>query len=138
MNNRKHLASHLLPGLLVVLAPFAHAADRVNAGKWESTMVTDGDTRKVSYCLSAEQAAAINADAKAGRGYAEKKSGKACTLQAYDAAGDTVKYSLLCGKITISDITHYHGDSSEGTKTTTIDGKSISTQVKSKRVGACP
>jgi len=138
MNNRKRVASTLFPGLLILSAPFAHAADRVNAGKWESTMVTDGDAHTVSFCLGAEQAAALNAGAKAGRDYAGKKSGKNCTVQTYDVAGDTVKYSLLCGPRTISDVTHFHGDSSEGTKTVTLDGKSITTQLKSKRLGACP
>jgi hypothetical protein len=142
MKNSKSLARSALPlgmaVLMAVAAVAAHAAGRVNAGKWESIMVTDGDSRVISFCLGADQAAALNADAKAGRDYAEKKSGGHCSVTAYDVKGDTVSYSLSCGNRTISDITHFHGDTSDGTKTTTADGTKVITQIKSTRLGACP
>ena len=116
----------------------AYASERVTAGKWESKMVTDGETRTIAFCLDAEQATALNADSKAGRDFAARKAGDRCSVKAYEARGDTVSYTLVCGARTISDLTHYHGDTSEAVKTTTVEGKATTTTLKSRRLGACP
>jgi hypothetical protein len=113
------------------------AADRIAAGKWEAAMTTDGETRTVSYCVNPEDATAINGDTKTGRESAEKKGGARCKVIAYEANGDVVSYSLLCGARTMTDKTSYHGDTSEGTKTVTFECKTSTTTLKSKRVGPC-
>ncbi len=113
------------------------AADRIAAGKWEAAMTTDSETHTVSYCVKPEDATAINGDTKTGRESAEEKGGARCKVIAYEAKGDTVSYSLLCGERTISDKTSYHGDTSEGTKTVTFEGETSTTTLKSKRVGPC-
>ena len=100
-------------------------------------MTTDGETRNVSYCVTHADATAINGDTNTGRESAEKKSGGRCKVISYEAKGDVVSYSLLCGERTITDKTTYHGDTSEGTKTVTFEGKTTTTTLKSKRVGPC-
>jgi hypothetical protein len=128
----------LLACSMVVAGP-ALAGDRVNSGNWESVMVTDGESRKIVFCLKPDQAAALNADSKTGRDFAEKKSGGRCTVKDYQATRDTVSYTLSCGTHTLTDVTHYHGDTSDGVKTATEAGKpTITTEVKSRRLGACP
>jgi len=129
----------LLP--LLVMATTATAADRIAGGKWEAAMTTDGDTRTVTFCISAAEAASINGDSKAGRDFAEqkaKKSGSPCVIKAYDIKADTVSYTLSCGARTITDTTTFHGDTSEGVKTVVNAGTTVTTRLKSKRIGACP
>jgi len=101
-------------------------------------MVSDGDSHTIVFCLTQEQAAALNGDSKAGRADAIKRAGKRCTVKSWEASGDTVSYELVCGDRTISDTTRYHGETSEGVKTITFEGKKSSTTITSKRLGACP
>ena len=132
------LCAFLLP---LLVTPAAGAADRIAAGKWESAMTTDGATRTVTYCISAAEATSINGDSKTGRDFAEKKaqkSGSTCAIKSYDMKGDTVSYSLACGDRTITDTTVFHGETSEGVKTVTNEGKTVTTRLKSRRVGLCP
>jgi hypothetical protein len=122
-------------------APPAEAADRIASGKWESAMTTDGEAKTVTYCISQAEATSINGDSKTGRDYAEKKAektGSRCTIKSYDLKGDTGSYVLNCGSRTITDTTVYHGETSEGVKTVANEGKTITTRLKSRRVGACP
>jgi hypothetical protein len=103
-------------------------------------MTTDGATKTVSYCVSPEEAASINGDSKTGREFAEKKaqkSGSSCVFKSYEIKGDTASYSLACGARTITDSTIYRGETSEGVKTAANEGKTVTTRVKSRRVGAC-
>ena len=131
-----------LCGLLLLMIPtIATAADRMASGKWEAVMTTDGDTRTVSFCISAAEAASINGDSTTGRDFAEqkaKKSGSPCVIKAYDIKADTVSYTLSCGPRTITDSTSFHGDTSEGVKTIVNAGTTVTTRVKSRRIGACP
>ena len=104
-------------------------------------MTTDGATRTVTGCLSADEAASINGDSKSARGFAEKKGeklGSPCKIKSYEITGDTGSYALSCGDRTITDKTVYHGETSEGVKTVTRDGKTITTRIKSRRIGTCP
>ncbi len=68
---------------------------------------------------------------------AEKKAEGRCTVKSFTAAGSTVEYALACGERTIRSKTVFHGDTSEGTLTTTMDGKAVTTEVKARRLGAC-
>ncbi len=127
--------------LSALATPAAGAAQRIVSGKWESAMTTDGATRTVSYCISAEEAASINGDSRSGREFAEKKAQKAgstCAIKSYEIKGDTGSYSLACGSRTITDTTTYHGETSEGVKTVSNEGKTVTTRLKSRRIGMCP
>lgn len=127
--------------LLLAIPAIATAADRMASGKWEAVMTTDGDTRTVTFCISAAEAASINGGSLTGRDFAEqkaKKSGSPCVIKAYDIKADTVSYILSCGPRTITDSTSFHGDTSEGVKTIVNAGTTITTRVKSRRIGACP
>ena len=143
------MAAQLMPStlfrafLLFALAlavPVAGAAGRIVSGKWEAAMTTDGASRTVSYCVDAAEAASINGDSRSARDFAEakaKKSGSSCVITAYEIKGDTGSYSLTCGSRTITDKTTYHGDTSEGVKTVTNEGKTVTTHLKSHRIGTC-
>ena len=127
--------------LLFLATPEAEATDRIVGGKWEYVMTTDGATRTVSGCLSADEAASINGDSRSARDFAEKKGeklGSPCKIKSYELTGDTGSYALACGDRTITDTTVYHGETSEGVKTVTHDGKTITTRIKSRHIGTCP
>ena len=126
--------------LLVPLAITAAAAtkDRIVGGKWESAMTTEGETHAVAYCISPAEASSINGDSKTGRDFAEKKAGSRCGIKSYEITGDTVSYTLTCGTRTITDRTVFHGETSEGIKTASNEGKTVTTSLKSRRVGVCP
>jgi hypothetical protein len=124
------------PVFLLTMQPVS-AAERITSGKWESTMVTDGDTRTITYCISAAEAASINGDSKSGREFAEKKAGGRCAISAYEIKGATVSYTLVCGTRTITDRTAFHGETSEGTKTVAGEGETVTSTLKSRRVGPC-
>ena len=136
---RLHRCFGALCGLLLVMP--ATAADRIAGGQWEAAMTTDGDSRTVTFCISAAEAASINGDSKSGREFAEqkaKKSGSPCVIKAYDIKADTVSYTLSCGQRVITDRTTFHGDTSEGVKNVISAGTTVTTQVRSRRIGACP
>lgn len=136
----------LFGALCALLLPFlaaraAGAADRIASGKWESAITTDGATQTITYCIGPAEATSINGDSGTGRDFAEKKAQKAgspCAYKSYEIEGDTVSYVLTCGSRTITDTTVYHGETSEGVKTITKEGKSSTMRLKSRRVGICP
>jgi hypothetical protein len=134
---KRLLSPAALCGLLFFCAPHIYAAERLASGQWEFAMTTDGSTRTISQCITAEKAKEVNGDSKSGREYAEKGAKGRCSVRSYDVSGDTVSYSLMCGSTQIESVQTYHGDSSDGTKTTTTDGKTVKTQVKARRLGAC-
>ena len=137
------IKSTLLRGVLIASAlamPVAEAADRIVSGKWEAAMTTDGATRTVSYCVDAAEATSINGDSRSARDFAEKKAKKAgssCAITSYEIKGDTGSYSMTCGSRTITDKTTYHGETTEGVKTITNEGKTVTTHLKSHRIGTC-
>ena len=119
-------------------SPPLEAAERMERGQWEFAMTTDGSTRTLTQCITADKASEVNGDTQAARAHAEKNSNGRCTIKSYEVAGDKVSYSLVCGARQIESVTTFHGDSSEGSLITTSDGQSITTQVKARRLGACP
>ena len=123
---------------MLPLALPARGADRLESGKWESTVVADGQARKLSYCISSEEAASINSDTKTARAFAESKARKAsepCTFTSYEIDGETVSYTMQCGTRTITDKTEYRGRTSEGVRTISKEGQTLSMQISSRRVG---
>lgn len=142
-NRRTIFIGTLFTSLLPLLAtPAAGAAERIASGKWEFAMTTDGATRTVTSCLSADEAASINGDSKSAHDFAVKKGeklGSPCKIKSYELKGDTGSYVMACGDRTITDKTVYHGETSEGIKTVvTGGGKATSTHIKSRRIGTCP
>jgi hypothetical protein len=128
----------LLVGFMASTALPLHAAERLTAGQYEFTATTNGKTRTSTQCFTANDAKAVNADAKAGRNYAETAAKGACTITAYDVKGGTVSYTMACGESETTTSATYHGDSFESDTTTTV-GKSIArtTHTQGKRVGSC-
>jgi hypothetical protein len=123
---------------LFLCAQALAAGDRLVAGQWQFTMTTDGATRTFGQCITAEKAAEINGDSKSGRASAEKNAQGRCSVDAYDASGDKVSYTLTCGNRVMHSVTTFHGDTSDGSLTTTTDGKAVATSIVAKRTGACP
>lgn len=119
----------------------AIAADRLQSGEWESTLTTEGDSRTVKFCIVPAEAASMNGDAQAARDYAEQKALKAggrCSVKSFTVKGNSVAYSLMCGDRNIENSQTYRGDSSNGMITTTVQGQpTVTTKVKSRRLGAC-
>jgi hypothetical protein len=85
---RPALCRTLLGGLLFMSGPLL-AGDRVVSGQWEHTMTTDGQAqpRKVTACMSADEAAAFGGDSKTARAYFEKKAHGPCTVKAFEIQG---------------------------------------------------
>ena len=132
----RHLAA--CGALLVFTAPLS-AAERIQAGQWESVMTTNGEAKTVKYCMNAAKAASFNGDSKAGRDYAEKENGGRCAIKVFDLKGEKVSYVLVCGDRTIESNQTLRGDTSEGSTTTTVAGQAPSTTtLKSRRLGNCP
>jgi hypothetical protein len=125
----------------LLLAPWTLlAAARVMGGQWEHTMTTDGETqpRKVTACMSAEEAAAFNGDSKTGRAYFEKKAHGPCKIKSFEIAGNTMSYALTCGDRSIENKVTFHGESSEGVTITKGPDGTDTMHTKSRRLGACP
>lgn len=114
------------------------AADRLVTGQWEFTVTTDGASHTSKHCVTAEEAAGVNGTVATARAHSEEKAARGhCSVKSFDIQGDTVTYSLTCGTRRIDSTTTFHGDSSEGSLTTTHEGKSVVTQVKAQRLGLC-
>ena len=107
-------------------------------GEWEFSLTTDGATHAVKHCVTSEEAGAVNGSLQAARAQAEQNAVRGhCVLNAFALQGDTVDYSLTCGSRQIKSTSTYHGESFDGTLTTTADGKAATTTVQAKRLGAC-
>ena len=107
------------------------------SGQWEFTMTTDGHSHTMSQCITPDKASEFNGDSKSGRDHAEKSAKGRCAIKSYEIADDTLSYSLTCGTTAIESITTFHGHTSDGSLVTTTEGKSIRTEVKARRLGAC-
>ena len=126
-----------LPGLIFFCNPTLEAAERMATGQWEFAMTTDGSTRTLKQCITAEKANEVNGDSKSGHEIVEKNAKGRCAIKSYEIAGDTVSYSLTCGTTDIESVTTFHGDSSAGYKVTTTAGNSVSIEIKALRLAAC-
>src|ERR1700746_2156040 len=101
---------------ILTLPPALLAApERLHAGQWELTTAhAEGQPDSIKTCISAEEAASINGDAKTARAYAEKTAREGCKVNEYTVTGNLVTYSVTCGKVTVRAKVTYHGDTSEG------------------------
>ncbi len=123
--------------LALMAAASARGADRMQTGKWEFAMTTNGQTQTTNQCVTKEQAAAVNGDTKTARAHAEKNAKGACDFKAYDVTGNTVTYKIDCRGATIESKATYHGDTFEGVLKSTREGKQVMTTVKAHRLGEC-
>jgi len=129
-------------GLLVVvlgLAARLQAAERMTPGQWKYTMKTKGESHVSKSCVTKELAAVANGDTRSGREAAEKNSAKShCTVTDFTVDANTVTYSLTCGDRTIRSTSTYYGDRYEGVLKTKTASEETITEIKARRLGACP
>jgi hypothetical protein len=113
----------------------AQAADRMRAGQWVGTTTVGGKTYPTSSCVSPNDAAGINGDAKAVQAYLETIiPPEICKLTDVKADGNKIIYTAACSGGTLKTVktvtTSYYGDHSEGTDTT-------GSKIDAKLVGPC-
>jgi len=123
--------------VLFVLFPAtsAFAADRVQAGQWETTM-TMGSVKPppTRYCITAAEARAMNGDEETVRKYvvestAEKTQGR-CAVKSVKVMKNQTIVAITCGDTEVVNTTDYFGDRYASTS-------SNGTTVSGKRLGAC-
>ena len=127
-----------LAGLIAFAAAPLRAADRITPGQWETTATSAGKTYTTTACMTPDMAKLANVDEKTGRALAEKAGGGACVLDTYQHSGNKVSFTMTCDKSVTTISTTYRGDTSEGVITQIDDGKTTTTQIKSRRIGTCP
>ena len=109
----------------------AHAADRVHAGQWETTIDSGARTRVMKSCVTPAEADAANGDEKTFReSLAKAIAGTGCTVSEVKVSGNQVVTSSLCSGKKGTSTTNYHGDSYEQVS-------SNGTKVHAKRIGSC-
>lgn len=118
--------------MLALSVAGARAADRVQAGQWETTISAGARDRIMKSCVTAAEANAANGDEKTFRASMVKSAEAAgCKVKDVKVSGNQVIADSTCGGMQATSTTTYHGDwyeqlSSNGTK------------VRAKRIGACP
>jgi hypothetical protein len=121
---------------LLLVAADAAAADRVQAGQWETTMTGFGPKPIVSKsCITAADAKLMNGDLASLRKYVEKSTASAmkgrCAVKNVTLNGNRTVVTIACGKTEVAATTTYSGNRYESTSTN-------GTSMKGKRLGACP
>jgi hypothetical protein len=127
--------------VLLVASAWLDAAERMVPGQWEFMMTTKGASHSSKYCVDADLAAVANGDSRSGREAAEKNAAKTksnCIVTEFTAKGDTVSYTMTCGDRMIRSTATHHGDRYEGVLKTKTATEETTTEVKARRLGACP
>ena len=127
-----------LSGLIAFAAAPLQAADRMKPGLRENTVTSAGKTYTTTDCVTPDMAKLHNADEQTVRALSEKAGAGVCVLGAYQDSGNKVSYTMTCGKSVTTSSTTYRGDSIENVTTQIDDGKTTTTQFKSRRIGTCP
>lgn len=129
-------AVSLLSATLLLSATNLAAADRIQAGQWESKMTLGtGKPMLTKYCITAADAASMNGDLATLRKYLEESTAAStkgvCTVKNVTLNGNRTVVTLVCNKNEVTNTTTYHGDRYESTSSNgaTVDGK---------RLGSCP
>lgn len=131
----RNLVAASVSMMFVFVASQAFAADRVKAGRWETTLTMGSATpMRTEYCVTAAEAGKMNGDAATLRKYlqestAEKTNGR-CALRDVKIKGKQTIVTIACGRTEVVGTTTYHGDRYEATNS---DGS----RVAGKRVGDC-
>ncbi len=125
--------------LVALGSPPLQAAERMTAGEWQFDMTTSTGSHSSKQCVGKEAADGVNGSVASAREYAAKTAAKGnCTIGTFEVKGNTIMYTMACGKLSIKSEATYHGTSSEAVLTTTTGGKSSKTEVKARRLGPCP
>jgi len=132
----KTLAMCLLSSALLFCAADASAADRVQAGQWETTLTGATPQPMVTkYCITAAEARAMNGDLATLRKYLEESTAAntkgRCAVKDVELDGNRTVVTMKCGKTEVVGTTTYHGDRYESTS-------SNGSTVTGRRLGACP
>lgn len=122
--------------LLSFVTTSLHAADRVQAGQWETTLTMGAGKPMVSkYCIGAAEAKAMNGDEAGLRKYLEESTAAntkgRCSVKSVELEDDTTTVALVCGRTEVASTTRYFGDRYESKS-------SNGTVVAGKRIGDCP
>jgi hypothetical protein len=128
--------TRLFAVLLLCAAIPCAAADRVQAGQWETTMTMGSAKPMVAkYCISAAEAKAMSGDLATLRKYVEESTKAStagrCTVKSVALNGDRTVVTIACGKSVVTNTTTYHGNRFESVS-------SSGSTVAGKRLGACP
>ena len=120
----------------LLFAAAAAAADRVQAGQWETTMILDtGKPMVTKYCITPGEARSMSGDEATLRRYLTESTATStrgrCALKSVTLKDDQTTVAIVCGATEVVTTTTYAGDryrssSSDGAK------------VEGKRVGSCP
>jgi hypothetical protein len=126
----------LLSSAMLLWRANASAVDRVKPGQWETKLSVGAGKPMVStHCITASEAALMNADTATLRKYLEKSTAAntkgRCSVKNVETSGNQTIVTLVCGKREVVGTTTYHGDHYESTS-------SNGTHMTGKRVGACP
>lgn len=121
---------------LLLLPAVVAAAQRVQAGQWETTMqVGSGAPLKSKSCISSAEADAMNGDAATLRNYVEASTATntagRCAVTDAVVQGQRTVITMRCGKTEVVGTTDYQGDRYESSS-------SNGTTLSGTRVGDCP
>jgi hypothetical protein len=143
MNRIQAIALLSVTAFSATIAPTATSQERMHAGLWEMTTSKGGATINTgTRCMTAEETAGNNGDAKALRDTLEKSFAKAsCVVKDMAVTGKSISYVADCGTgtgaHTLSSVADYRGDAVE-IQLTVKRGTTTDTMVtKGHRVGAC-
>jgi uncharacterized protein DUF3617 len=143
MNRIQAIALLSVTAFSATIAPTATSQERMHAGLWEMTTTKGGATINTgTRCMTAEETAANNGDAKATREILDKSFAKAsCVLKDMAVTGKAISYTADCGSgasaHTLSSVAEYRGNTVEF-QMTVKRGTTADTMVtKGHRVGAC-
>ena len=127
-----HYKAVFVACVMIIMASFAEAADRVRSGQWVGKSVVKDKTYPSSECLTQGDVEAMNGDAKSIKTYMEKKiPPEICKLTNIKVNGSEIIYTASCVTGAVNVVTtKYHGDSFESVST---DG----TRTEAKLVGVC-
>jgi hypothetical protein len=132
----KTFASILLSSaVLLLVTREVRAANRVQAGEWETKATMAGKPTVSKHCITADEARLMNGDEATLRKYveqstAEKTRGR-CAVKSVSVSDNKTVVTIACGTISVTATTIYHGDHYESTS-------SNGTTLVGKRIGACP
>lgn len=138
MLKKKVVSAVMFFGLSATTA--LHAQERMRTGMWESTVTApSGQSATHSSCFKPEDAAKSNGPAAAARAETEKSMSKSgCTLKDFNLDSNTMTLTMICAGNAIQQETKFHGgDSTETTMTSTLNGVTKVSQIKSRRTGDC-
>ena len=130
---KKHLGSIVvLIAMLALTVADARAADRVQAGQWETTISAGGRDRVMKTCVTTAEANTANGDEKTFRDSVVKTAEAAgCVVKDVKVSGNQVISDATCHGMQSTSTTTYHGDWYE-------QASANGTKVRAKRIGACP